>query len=287
MSEIFSWLRNPIAFGAEIDEPEPKIAASPGRLFGPLRPTAPVRKSTAVLQLDISSADPMLGYMLDQNSFGGEQYRLLRANFLLQQKERALKKILITSAVPGEGKTFTSCSLAGILAQEPGKRVVLIDADLRRPRAAQVLGCSDADNLAGLCHVLRGEVALEEALLKISGMELYLMPSGGRPKNPAELLSSPNLESAFRTLSESFDWIIIDSPPVLALADSILLASIADFTLLVVRSGFTPSKVIQEAIQRLNKERIGGIALNRVRQSEYSRYYHTYYSGNGAAGSDV
>jgi capsular exopolysaccharide synthesis family protein len=237
-------------------------------------------KSTAAEypQFDLSSGDPVISYMIDPDSFGGEQHRLLRTKLLLAQKEKGIKKILVTSAVPDEGKTTISCSLAGVLAQEPGKRIVLIEADLRRPMAAKVLGCSHPENLPGLGHVLRGEMSPEEVLLKSSDTEFFLLPSGGRANNPAELLSSANLDRALESLMESFDWIVIDSPPVLSLADSALLAAVVDFTLLVVRSSFTSSKLVQEAIRRIGKEKIGGIALNRVKQHNQLRYYHTYYS---------
>jgi Mrp family chromosome partitioning ATPase len=138
------------------------------------------------------------------------------------------------------------------------------------------LGCKNRGDRVGLCQVLRGEVAPADALLKASGMELYLLPSGGRPNNPVELLSSPNWELALRTLAASFDWVLVDSPPILGMADTMLLSALADFILLVIRSEFTPGSLIQEAVQRIGQEKISGIAMNRINKSRRARYYQYY-----------
>jgi capsular exopolysaccharide synthesis family protein len=289
MSEIFKWLKkteqntrssselgNKSADLGVIDPPAE--AEEPDRLVVFPTPIPARHELHGAGRFDFSAADPLITIVLDPCAPEGEQYRLLRAKLSSIQKERTLKKILITSAAPNEGKTFTSCCLAGILAQETGKRVLLVDADLRRPSAAQMLGCPEPGNTVGLCQILRGEIAPEEAMLKSVNMEMFLLPSGGVPPNPSELLSSPNLDRAMNVFAELFDWVLVDSPPILALADATLLAPVCDAVLVVVRSEHAPAKLIQEGVQRIGREKVCGVAVNRIKRRLYSNYYHRYYA---------
>jgi capsular exopolysaccharide synthesis family protein len=293
MSEIFNWQKkaesdrekSPARFNLISAEPVPYTISEDKDEAEPIAPTPksvvlspPASSGNA--EFDFSTGDLRVNSILDPQSFGGEQFRLMRAKLSLMQKDRAIQRILITSALPGEGKTFTCCTLAGILAQEPGKRVLLVDSDLRKPKAAQTLGCAHPDGLVGLCQVLQGEISPVEALLKSKDIELYLLPSGGIPQNPSELLSSPNLETTLKSLSGMFDWIIVDSPPILALADSTLLVPLCDTVILVARAEHTPTKLIQEAIHRIGREKICGVTVNRVKRFKNPRYYHYYYQQN-------
>jgi polysaccharide biosynthesis transport protein len=288
MSEIFDWMKK-----REMNSAKGAALAGVERITGPLpipeRIFALPPESrephflAGVSEFEISAGDPILAEMTGQNSFQSEQYRFLRTKLSLRQREVGLRSVLITSTIPGEGKTITTCSLAAMLAQEPGRRVLLIEADMRRPAAAIALGCENSEKLPGLSQVLQGEITPGDALLKSANIQLFLLPSGGKPANPAELLGSPKLESTLKTMAESFDWVIIDSPPVLGIADALLLAAVADFTLFVIRAGFTPGNLIQEAVQRIGHEKIGGIAMNRIKQSRHHGYYYSnYYSGYNA-----
>jgi capsular exopolysaccharide synthesis family protein len=154
---------------------------------------------------------------------------------------------------------------------------LLIDADLRRPKAARDLGLDGGREIAGLSQVLRGEMAPQQVMLSSNSLNFYLMPSGSVPQDPAELLSSPLLEQTITPLKEGFDWIVIDSPPVLALADASLLAPLCDAALLVVRTDKTPVKMIKEAIARLGTEKVCGIVMNRGRRRDASNYYYYRY----------
>ena len=291
MSEIFNWLtksslklresqtrfkptslEHAISLSSKVEQEKVKKVMA-------LRSTdIPVFSSSEVSQFDLKAGDVLVNGLSDSGSIVGEQYRILRAKLSLMQKEHTLKRILITSALPDEGKTFTCCSLATILAQEPERKVLVIDADLRKPKAAQTLGCLDADDMSGLCHVLRGEISATGALIKSSQMDLYLLPSGGIPQNPSELLSAPNFELALKSYAELFDWIIIDSPPVMSLADATLLASLCDAVLFVVRSEHTPGKLLQETVHQVGREKVCGIVMNRLKHFDQSHYYQYYYS---------
>jgi len=289
MSEIFTWLKK-----AELEKKKahPEAAARPVEVIPPYpeppRPEAgnavpapePVEDRVVArsdARFDLAAADHRIRTVLDPMTLIGEQYRMLRARLSQLQKERGIKTVLVTSSVPVEGKTFTACSLAGVFAQEPGKRVLLMDADLRKPRASHNLGLGNAAHADGLSQVLRGEKNAEEVLLGSDNMSFFLLPAGPVPDDPAELLSSPNLERTIRAMAAVFDWVIIDSPPVVGLADASLIAPLCDGTILVVHTDKTPSKLAKEAIERIGAERFLGIVLNRGKHHRAHHYYYHYY----------
>jgi hypothetical protein len=133
------------------------------------------REVHSTIALDPALVDCNIRDVWDPITFVGEQFRILRAKLSLIQRERGSKTLLITSAAPGEGKTFISCGIAGVLAQEPEKRILLVDADLRRPRTAKNLGMSNHDEARGLSDVLRGEIDVMDSLVSSEGANLFLL----------------------------------------------------------------------------------------------------------------
>lgn len=229
----------------------------------------------------IKNADAKIrDVLLSPLSVAGEHYRLLQSILTLMQKERQMKSLIISSAVPGEGKTFTSCCLAGTLAQEPGKKVLLIDADLRRSNATNTLGLKNIKFANTFGALLRGEADIETSPIQFTDSNLYFLPSGNLVSNPLETLSSPQLERVLRHFSQIFDWVIVDSPPVMAVADANLMLPLCDAMLMVVHSGKTPVKLVKDSIQRVGRDRIYGILLNRTKviQSSYYYGYGGYYA---------
>lgn len=287
MSEIFSWLkRNEAAKSRTVDAdvgimrvavPELPDAPEPRPVEAPA--VVPARKIELVesARFSLAAATHNLRAVLDPLTVAGEQYRLLRSKLSQMQKDRGIKTLLVTSSIQYEGKTFTACSLAGIIAQDHGKRVLLIDGDLRRPRVSRELGMHDTGFERGLSQVLRGESGTEYPLMKAAEGELYVLPSGPVPEDPSELLSSVYLERALKAFAHDFDWIVIDSPPVISMADATIMAPLCDAVLLVVRAEKTPSKMIKQTIQQIGQNRICGIVLNRARNLRQSRYYYEYY----------
>ena len=288
MSEIFSSLKRagskkpeafnepgPIPINIFVDDaaqaPEPAHAAA----LPAIKPAA-----IEIVQsggFDLAAADYILRTVFDPHTVAGEQYRLLRSKLTQMQRERGIKTILVTSSVPYEGKTFVSCCLAGVFAQEPGKRVLLIDADLRKPRVGRSFGVNGNAPPGGLSLVLRGQQDARDALLNAKESGLCLLPAGPIPQDPAELLSSPNMELTLRSLAAEFDWVVIDSPPVVAMADAGILAPLCDGILLVVQQERTSAKLVKQTIQRLGQKHICGVVLNRGRHLKSSRYYYSYY----------
>ncbi|MBN2320630.1 MAG: CpsD/CapB family tyrosine-protein kinase [Acidobacteria bacterium] len=243
-------------------------------------PSVPVEEEVLKAdRFDLSGANQNLKISLDPFTIAGEQFRLLRTKLGRLKKEKGIKTVLITSSVPEEGKTFASSGLAGVFAQEPGKRVALLDCDMRKPRSGRNLGVNGSSSSIGMSEVLQGNIGFFDSLLKSSELDFYFLPSGSLPQNPTELLSSPLLEQTLKTAAANFDWIVIDSPPVLSLADATLLVPLCDAVILVVRANSTPAKLVKNTIDVIGRERISGIVFNRQRQKYPSRYYYKYYYG--------
>jgi polysaccharide chain length determinant protein (PEP-CTERM system associated) len=211
-----------------------------------------------------------------------EHYALLNTQLLAMQKARQLRTILVSSAHAHEGKTLSACCIAGMLSKEAGKKVLLIDADLRRPNVANVLGLGHRQFPNNFSAVLRGEIDIEESMIRCENLNLYFVPAGPGIANPAEVLNSPQLEAIIRRCKEDFDLVIVDSPPILAAADVNIISPFFDGMLLVVHSAKTPAKMIKSSVKRVGQDRILGLLMNQVRTSQ-AGYYNGYYSGYYAA----
>jgi exopolysaccharide transport family protein len=207
-----------------------------------------------------------------------ESYRALRTSLLLTSAGTPPKTILVTSALPQEGKTTTSINCAVVLAQK-GSRVLLIDADLRRPGVHKTLGMGPC---AGLSNVLTGSATLQQAVVR-SGIlpSLFILPAGTPPPNPAELLASSNMKDVLTELSGEYDHIVIDTPPTLSVTDAVIMATRADTVVLVIRSGQTTRQALLHARDLLGQvnARIAGVLLNAVDLDSADYRYHYEYQG--------
>ena len=207
----------------------------------------------------------------------GEAYRNLRTALLLSRAGAPPKVTLVTSAVAGEGKTVTAVNTAAMLAQL-GASVLLIDADMRRPRCHRVL---DLDNHLGLTEVLTGVRDLHDLIRPTTVPNLFVLSSGSVPPNATELLGSSKMHQVVTQLQEIYDYIVIDSPPVMPVSDAVLLSTIVDGVLLVTNASRTPKQQVKAARVRLEyaRAKIFGTVLNKVKvhHSEYHYYYHQGY----------
>ncbi len=213
-----------------------------------------------------------------------EAYRTLRTALFLSRAGEAPRTMLFTSATEGEGKTLTTINTAVIFAQM-GLRVVVIDADLRRPRCHKVLGIR---NWVGLTEVLTGHKEPQEVIKQTVTENLFLMPSGAIPPNPAELVGSRKMQELISNLLQQYDCVIIDTPPVMPVSDGLLIARLVDGVVLVVNGQKTPRHLVKEARSRLlyARAKILGVVLNRVDmvKGDYAYYYghySSYYRHNG------
>ena len=205
-----------------------------------------------------------------------EAFRDLRTSLLLSSAE-SLKVVLVTSTTVGEGKTSTSGNLAVVLAQL-GKHVLLVDADLRRPRQHEIFKVS---NRTGLVNFITGQAEPAEVLLRTAVPNLYLTPSGPIPPNPSELLASARAQEFFALARQRFDFVVVDSPPVLPVTDATVMSRVADGVVLCVGAGIVNRGDAKECLGKLSlvEARVLGAALNRERAAEgrYGKAYHRGY----------
>lgn len=199
-----------------------------------------------------------------------EAYKIGRTNICFALPDEPSSLLIVTSSWPMEGKTTNCINLAVTFAQT-GAKTLLIDCDLRKPRIAKVFGITSK---MGLSNALRNFCTVEEAIHSTQYENLFVMPSGHIPPNPAELISSQELKDMLTELKKEYQYILIDTPPVNLLADALLLASYASGTILVARQGITDHKSLQEALEKLNFSgaKVLGFILNDATDEEGSYY---------------
>jgi capsular exopolysaccharide synthesis family protein len=215
-----------------------------------------------------------------------EQFRGLRSQLNRLSEQTPLKTILISSGIPAEGKTFVVANLAISLARNRNNRILLIDADLRRPSVHTMLG---APKTPGLTEYLTGEAEVNDILQQNQNPRIFyaglmreipnltFIPAGAGGDNSSELVASDRFEKLIKLLSPHFDWILIDTPPVLSFADAIDIARVADAVLLVARGATTPYNVAQRAQAAFSNSRVLGFVLNAVKDAPRNHSYYYYY----------
>jgi len=212
----------------------------------------------------------------DDSKRGTEEYRTLRSRLYTAREKMPLKSVLVTSAMPREGKSFTSANLAQVLVRQHGRRVLLIDADLRAPRLHLMLGTTSSP---GLSDYLQG-MGEEFSVMQRGPLEnLFFIPSGTPIDDPAELVGNGRLKVLLQRVEPLFDWIIVDSPPAVPVSDSSVLAKACDGVVMVVRSNSTPFDLARKAREEFPDQMLVGIVLNGTRNgaAPYPRYYYEAY----------
>jgi capsular exopolysaccharide synthesis family protein len=230
---------------------------------------------------------------LAERGAGVEQFRSLRSRVYQARYEAPLKTLLVSSGMPSEGKSFVVANLAMSLARNSVNNILLIDGDLRRPTLHSLLG---APNAPGLSEYLAGTAELKDIMQRDRSPKtaetasvgnvsnLTFIPSGKCGDNSSELVANHRIEELIATVSLHFDWILIDSPPVLAVTDAVELAHAADAVLLIVRGASTPYDVAQRTQATFSSSRILGFVLNDVKDAPRRGSYYYYYGGPEASG---
>ncbi len=271
-----------IADALERRKKEQSIKAS--RLpIGPERDAAEKKEHGLPLGRELmarSDFNPKLIVQTAPESLDAENFKLLRAQILFPKDGKRPRTILVTSALPGEGKTFVASNLAVSIAMGINEHVLLVDCDLRRPRLHVMLGYS---NRRGLREYLTGEKDLPELMIRTRVDKLTLLTAGSPAANPSELLSSDRMRGFLEEVKARYDdrYIVIDSTPAQAASEVGVLARYVDGSLLVVMAGKSPRQAIQKSIENLGREKILGIVFNGYQGAykPYHRYYKKYYKG--------
>lgn len=206
--------------------------------------------------------------LLQPDSFVAEQFRTLRARLDALAAERPVRTIAVTSAMPDEGKTTAALNLALVSSMNLDRRVLLVDCDLRRPKLHVALGLRPE---CGLAEVLSGDATLERAVVAVEGTSLRVLPVRATPSNPSELLASDRMRALVEEVARSYDQVIFDMPPTLALPDAKTVSELTDGLVFVVRANSTPRDDVAAALDILDRRRVLGLVLNGV-ESESKRY---------------
>lgn len=217
--------------------------------------------------------------MNDPVSAAAEQFRVLSVRLRNMARTRDLKRILVTSALPGEGKSVCATNLAAALSRSNSKRTLLLEGDLRRPTIRESMGLPV---VPGLVEWFRGETELDDVIYNLGQPGFWLLPAGAACENPLEIMQPPKLTELFEHIGTIFDWIIIDSTPLVPLADTPVWSRYADGALLVTRDGVSERKSVRKALEVLSPNQLLGAVLNGCTSIDHARYYN-YYSptGNG------
>jgi len=233
-----------------------------------------------VKKIENTKIEPHIVSFHDPSSPIGEQYKIIRMNIQSLSKTKSYKTFVVTSSISGEGKTVTSVNLAIMMAHDlNSKNILLIDADMRKGKVAKYVGLNKSP---GLSEILKGEAEPDATFVSPNIENLTIIPAGATPRNPAELLGSKKMKTVLESLKSRFDYIFIDSPPVMPLADPCILGAMADGVIMVVQAGRTQRDMVKQSEQRLlqSHANIAGYVMTNVEYHlpEYLYRYMNKYS---------
>jgi capsular exopolysaccharide synthesis family protein len=281
MSRIFNALQRSESEGASFDFPLIASLAAELRLPSEVGPVteSEVNDGSAdegaqFPSLAISpSPDSRLVGLTDPASLGAEKFRFLGVRLRQLQQASPLKKVLITSTIPEEGKSFVSANLAITLAQRRPQKILLVEGDLRRPSLSTRFGLP---RVPGLCEWLQSDLRSITSIYHLERAGFWILPAGNPPEGNVELMQSERLSELMNQLTGWFDWILIDSPPVAPLADTSVWIRSVDGVLLVVREGTTQKRQLERGLKVLEQSKLLGVVLNSSSNTAHDNYYARY-----------
>jgi capsular exopolysaccharide synthesis family protein len=276
MSRLFEALQRSEPEGFSLEFPQPDLPATEAL-------KTETRKEAAEPQLRalgefvsvplMPAPDGRLISLTDKESLGAEKFRFLSVRLRQMCQTRPCKKLLITSTVPEEGKSMVSANLALTLARKKAQKVILLDGDLRRPVLAREFGVKSSP---GLSDWLLGDAKRMPIIYNLEASGLCFLPAGHPPENALELMQSSRLGELLEQLAAAFDWIIVDSPPVLPLGDTSVWMRLVEGVLLVVREGVTQKRQLQRGLEVLDQSKLLGTVLNSCTDTDHGDYYQRY-----------
>ncbi|MGI9102769.1 MAG: tyrosine-protein kinase family protein [Terriglobales bacterium] len=220
----------------------------------------------------------------DDNSLGAEKIRVLTTRLRHLRHKRRLSKILVTSSMAGEGKSVISTNLAISIARHSRARTLLIDGDLRKPTDSKLLGLENGPDV-GIAKWWTDNVSPLHLLRRAENLSLWFLPAGYLDGQPLEIIQSQRMAEMFNQLGSIFEWIIVDSPPMMPLADSAVWASLTDATLFVVRENFTSTKLFRQSVESFDSNKLVGVVVNEsvsLDRRYYNKYYYRYGKEEGS-----
>lgn len=262
----------PVASAEPVNEPAATVAAE-------MLKSAPVTSTEdrvdGLMQCEILKICPTpeshLVALPDNVCPASEAFHLLGVRLRHLRRQRPLKKILITSTIPQEGKSVVAANLACTLALRTQQKVLLLEGDVRRPTQSKIFGIADKP---GICAWLNGEIPLIKSMYRIQGPGIWILPAGVANGNSLELLQSGRVVPMMEQLANWFDWVVIDSPPILPLADTSVWTNMADGILLVTRQGVTQKRQLRRGLEALGTQKLIGALLNSAKGVEHTDYYY-------------
>jgi len=254
---------------------EHKNASSAALVQQPRRPLEQFPTATVTL-----SPESKLVCFTQNDSLAAEKFRFLAIRLRHLQQKRAMKRIVVTSPGMGEGKSMIAGNLACALGGAKQQQVLLVEGDLRRPCLSQHLGLA---GLAGLSQLLENGSESPHNVYRLEDPGFYILPAGSSQTNPLELMQSGKLPVLMDRLSAAFDWIVIDSPPVLPLADTSIWMRLADAVILVTRPGVTAKRQLQRTLETIEPSKLLGAVLNASSEATSNHYYYHYTARSSSA----
>lgn len=224
----------------------------------------------ATLSISPSEASHLVAG-IDGESLAAEAFHLLGVRLRHLRRQRPLKKVLITSTIPQEGKSMVAANLACTLALRTQQKVLLVEGDIRRPTQSKIFGLPSK---AGICEWLNGQGSLVKNMYRLEGAGIWILPAGNATGNSLEMLQSGRTIPMMSQLTNWFDWVVIDSPPILPLADTSVWTNMADGILLVTRQGTTQKRQLKRGLEALGTQKVIGAILNSAKSAEPTDYYY-------------
>ena len=240
-------------------------------------PSGLARALTSTAKVKISTKTRLVA-LTDPRGIGAEKFRALVTRMENQRKERDFKSLLITSAVANEGKTLVAVNLAVTLAKHTGSRVLLVEGDLHRPTVASLFGLGELEGIGQWWSAREEKDRISHYVYELDEIPLWFLSAGANSDPPSQILQSARFAETFVSLRSWFDWVVVDSVPLLPMVDANLWCRLVDGMLVVVREGVTPIRLLKKGFESLDNPRLIGIVLNEASESDRTNYADQYYA---------
>ena len=273
MSRIYETLRRMESERRSADGVAPEQIEHVDLLQGAVPEPADLRGVPSAKVVSVASR---LVALADPQSLGAEKFRALATRLENQRNQRELKSLQVTSSVAHEGKTLVSANLAVTFAQNSGSKVLLVEGDMHRPAVQSLLGLSE---MRGISHWWLGaDEQISRYIYRLNDMPLWLLPAGSTCDQPSNILQSARFAEALLRLVGAFDWIIVDSTPLLPFVDANLWSRLLDGMLLVIREGVAPIKALKKGLEAIDNPNLVGVVLNDAPDFDHKNYNEKYYA---------